>query len=954
MLRLERGWALRSWRSLLLGLTLSMLAGPGIAVGAELECVPGSGSWSDDGSQLSGALCKNAAGCLQLVRFNFTTSEAQIAHFPEHQLGCELEWLGADGGIGFVQDGERLLGVDLETFSVVSNIEFPQATQLQAPPEEGLLLRSGARLVFWRGAAKGVTIAREITVGELVDIEWQADRLVILEQGKLRWWLRTEDGGYGPEQVNTFSEKLQPRGYALDRDGLIIAPLGGRQVRWVRFEPDSSTRIGLNASEVTRAVGASPGEAVVITSDGHVTKTLARWGALLRDRYVVRYWPLSTEDTGTADDPRPLAMAAGKLLALDGGVEAKRAAIINTSELTWRRRLLIEYSSPGRFLWMDQQHLVTFHPKGDRALIAWRLSGGKRDFVIRRSALEEVGLSSLSRARHLADHRYLIEGGARYALVDLETGAVQGMDLSQSCTSSQIIDAGADPLIIACVDNDRVEHWELLSLGAPTKTLTAAGELRDALDSTVRWFGQCIPNQPCVSPAATLTRPAGDDAAWADLKLADVASRSTLLSALVLGLTLLVVILVTAWRTDFGRRGQLGELQAARYGGSVVDKKGRRFLTDRDCDGYVHRTITQLPWRLGLSLVGGTLLASAISYNELLLEPVGQAALFWSSLFLPVASLIWLVLSWGVWNRRHLLRFGVAIEGQWFDSGKPQQSLCYTLNDGRTYRLKRGQWSSPDLVPVVLFDPKRPGFASQYTGNGNFNVEARRDAGELEGTAITRDFVQHSLLVVVFIGLALGAFFSFQGAFPEPITAWQLKSLEAQHGEDGMLLPCLELCASVATDNAQLCEEQCHNRQLHNILSAAGVELAADPALMPAEFRAQQLSTLKALQERAQDASLSCDALAAELEDFELWTPELQEAFLDIYAEEERQTQALIEVEAELAAIGNEWLSPLCDKNESCPTERASCPATPQCSGPTQQLRPKLCSLGMALVGQIP
>src|SRR5690606_27272444 len=337
-------------------------------------------------------------------------------------------------------------------------------------------------------------------------------------------------------------------------------------------------------------------------------------------------------------------------------------------------------------------------------------------------------------------------------------------------------------------------------------------------------------------------RSLGSNEQWSNVGIVATMERDTVLAWVAIAAAVFLLLLITTLRTDLGRRGRVHEQprddtedMASR---ALVDPKGRRYITDRDTEDFVHKTWTQLPWRLGLSIAAGAIFAGVIGFSHLVLEPFDTSLPFWLALALPIGIVTWILVSWGVWTRLHLLRYGHAVEGQWFDSGTSNQSLCYTLGDGRTYRMKKGQWTRADHLPVVLFDPSRPRLASQYTGNGQFPVAPRKDAGRLSGTSVTRDILRLLLGVILVAATGWLGYTAFVSAFPEPISSWQMSRIEAAGSDDVMLGPCLEFCSE---NGDAACVSQCHRRQMGYVLGKAGIELEGDPKLLPSQFRHQQL-----------------------------------------------------------------------------------------------------------------
>lgn len=387
------------------------------------------------------------------------------------------------------------------------------------------------------------------------------------------------------------------------------------------------------------------------------------------------------------------------------------------------------------------------------------------------------------------------------------------------------------------------------------------------------------------------------------------------------------------------------------------DKHGRRLVTEFDESEYLHRVWTPLPWRLAISIGAALAVAIPVGFAHLVTQDLSISLFFWAALALPVGVITWILISWGLWNRLHLLRFGHAVEGKWRESGTIQQSLSYTLPNGVTYRLRRGQWRRADLVPVVLYDPKRPRFAAQYTAHRSLNIVPSGDPTTDIRGATTTDMPWFPIVIAVLALPIVGGFFAFQQAFPQPLPEWTLQRVEsnAEDDEIPMLAPCLGLCQSFSSESKRTeCQQQCHHRQLRYVFKDAGKTLPGDPLVMPGQLRDEEVERLESLvsELRNADPSQSCDALAQRVNDEQRWSQSLQNAFQKVYGATASNLESdplLVEVNQRLETLSTEFFSPLCQPPPTCLDDLEKCVMPPSCAGPMEPLYQNICGLEAAV-----
>ena len=381
----------------------------------------------------------------------------------------------------------------------------------------------------------------------------------------------------------------------------------------------------------------------------------------------------------------------------------------------------------------------------------------------------------------------------------------------------------------------------------------------------------------------------------------------------------------------------------------MLDELGRRYITRQDRDVFIRRfRWTRWPFRLVYTLLVASGVALTIGYTYLKTEPLMIKGVLTLSLVLPVAALSWVFFSWGTWNRLRLLRFGNAVQGVWRDNN----TLLYTLLDGRTYRLRRKPWNQVDLMPLVLCDPRRPSLAVQFTGHRNLGDVPVSSPGPKDRPARSFDLLRLLVVIALFAGLQVGAVFLFEKLFPEPLPAETLDRLESDADGGAMLSPCLNLCATVRDKEA--CRVQCQRRQLKLALERGGITLERDPDMTPGLLRAQQADRIDALFQSLRDAPAggSCDVLAEKIKETPRWDDKLQDIFNTAYGDRElmKADPAFIKADQRLDALQSELFAPLCSPSKACLEDPAKgCPAPPACEGDPEGFKQALCGLAPAV-----
>jgi hypothetical protein len=393
----------------------------------------------------------------------------------------------------------------------------------------------------------------------------------------------------------------------------------------------------------------------------------------------------------------------------------------------------------------------------------------------------------------------------------------------------------------------------------------------------------------------------------------------------------------------------------------LLDPQGRRYITDDDWSGFVRPSRWQSwPVRMLLALSGGAAAALPLMMVHLGVEAPLTIAVVSLSLGLPVTVLLWVGLSWGIWNRIHLLRFGRAVRGTWNGS----DTLHFSLLDGRTFRLNRKLWERQDLLPVVLSDPRRPRFAVHFTGHRSVGTpQSSSPVGKVR-RAWSGDTSRLLPLVVLFAGLFVLAYQTFWTVFPEPLPAAQLDAIVEEAAGKPMLMPCLATCQALPDPTKHAaCATQCRQRQAR-LTFAPLVSLTADVTTDPGLLVKTQLDAFEEVLQPLIAAATAtpetptadlptCDSLAAPLQALPRWTPALQGAIAAVYGASPallKDSPALAAANARLDALQQTFLNPLCSPSPACLSNPdQSCPPPPACVGPTDTLRQALCTLAPAV-----
>lgn len=1147
-----------------------------------LLCVPGTGVWRTskdvDGkptTELAAALCatdKEGLKCPDLVTLRFRDGQpahAILAQTPPTLRRCELEWQGSLDGLALYHDGEALLGVDPDRLRFVSVNPLPFKTTkderfTMTDRPGGLVLFSNAeRIVMLKTVAGGKALPKaEVLLdldikGLLVPPLWQHGRLLLLRPEKLQWWTLDAAGHpTGQPKDMAISPPLGPNDFGLDRFGMMTAYKRAGASVAVAWYPFDGERIamGLNSTEIIRRVGVegTPDTTALLTTDGPQADLMSPWGVPTKrpaDRFTHRYWrPVDESFSGDGGRPGPMMMGAGPWIAVDGSppppVSRSRVLIVNTSTDSWERTAEFDLDTPGRFVAMTTDYLVTFHPQGDKALMVWRLAAKGLIRSVTRAdydAAKLVGLPKFEQIGGSGDLYRLTDDQGHIAIFDASKATITTVlpaPADGTYTRSSPMLGGrtlfeevqGDPAKASAGDKTAsVVRWHHVTERGERKSFGPEAFTSEAFNATTRWFGYCPP-QPadaattsCALTFPTYERAPGDDAhLLALIKTTSPPDRPLETSLALIGGSVLVLLMVMAWRLDLGKRahqesssnanpppelvvvdaeidGSLrkavmptpedphaiplakergvlvinreglrlrlpnqpeihlpidadldlaltrqidfanhsaggvltltffsnkdnkrhelafdvqlppdvrpfehiayrnsmhaprttweavepllellkrhpnmqqilyrkltrqarpGEAPTREPSGLIevthlVDPKGRRYVTDDDWTTFI-RPAAWHNWliRLVLACGAGAGVGLTLMMVHIGTEDSKTTAVMTLSLAVPVAAALWVILSWGIWNRLHLLRFGRAVQGQWLD----EKTLQYSLLDGRTFRLGRSLWENQDLLPVVLSDPRRPRFAVRFNGH--------RSLGEPQSSAPVGDMKRAWSLnamrlfpvVAAFGGLFYLGFRTFQAVFPEPLPAARLEFIAAEAAQNNtpMLPPCVQVCQEFKDPARRAtCETQCTYRQTRIALSPLAPldqEVSTDPGeFVETQFKAFD-EGLRAL--NPPQPAPPCDAIAPLIQAIPRWTPRFQETLGKTYG-----APRMMSTSPTFAAFNNRitdlaesTVRPLCSPSAACLSNPDKhCAAPPPCTGSVDKLRDALCTLAPAL-----
>ena len=923
-----------------------------------LECQT-DGQWTI-GPVISGAVCR-AASSSDLYRIDFAR---QTGAFAPHVAGAgELRFLQGTDGVLFYADDRSIYALDSEHYRVIWHQSWDNIRILPKDPFDAQHLaflsgpESDLRFHVIRTDAGQILEDVSTPVEETpVRVEWFENRLVVFLSGQMLIWERPqaqgEDAVWAYPDVVFFDTAVDASTISVDASGVMVFDTAGRRLSYYRFELGSWTRAAINATATIRGIGASDKHAMGVTSDASTVRIVARMGAFLQNRFEAKYWKLS-------QDPRHILVTGQEdLVALDGGTD-NRALIIDTTEMTWKRVALINYPAPGAIAELSLDALTTLHDDGESALIVWNARTGEKVVELARNRVEALGMGPIERVETIRENprfKILYGQNGQFALFDQTTqglsAAVAGK-WSPWSTRPENLRLVGDRIVLSA--EGQPSTWQVYGGQAgeagqiPMQTLSPAGyrpeQFEELQSPREKWYGYCIAEDDCFVPGMAeveLKRAVPDVEV-----LPAVSHKPTWVSWGIALLSLFAMIGVMLWRRGVGRKSLLeSELASCDQMTScdIYDSQHRRFIEDRDVKYFLSPTFFSTPaFRLTLSFLlalgVGIFLSLAYFYDDSLVTFLSWVVV----LGLPVMAATWIALSWTYWDRYFLLRFGCFTEGKWQHCAQKNQSIAYSPTSGQSFELTRNQWRRVDLVPLVVFDPANPRFAIQYTGVCSHTIlPATGKIADKPTPARPCDLRSLAGVIALLVVMICSTQWLFRHAYPDPMSAWTLNTIATQHEGGAFTLACLERCGENKT-----CHEQCHRRQLANILNDAGVEVENRLATTPAQFLQAHRDNVSQARAILQSPDMSCRAKTAELLQIPLWPEPLRHAFQTVYADQATFDAAHLSDIRRGLDEDRRWFEQLC--NTTCASHSEQCPEPPQCQGNSVELRSVVCAFQNAL-----
>ena len=962
--------------SVVIAFCLVLLGGTALADDG-LVCLSGSGVWRTvgDAPVIDGVLCSTGAGN-DLYRIHFADKSVHFAPAIPGISG-ELRYLYSASKVLFYADDFSVYALEREHLKVIWHQPWAGAIMMPQDPFDPMHIaiwsktQDGSALHLVRIGAK---IEEEMTA-ELgpempQQIVWQSKRLAVIESKRMLYWPRPgiplpptshrdtpetpADWNHPPRVVNVLDPEgdavLRQGDYRLDESGLMIYRRAHKRISFFRFYEGTWTMNRLNSSATVQAIGGCDELAVGVVKDYNTVKLITKFGLYLQKRFELKFWPL----------PNPLEknviLVQPGIVALDGGNE-NRILALDTNAPTWNRTTQIALDNPGSMVELRGHVLMTAHAEGNDALVRWNVRNGNRLGSLSAQKLRDIDFGHILKAFTVYDfdrYKLIVNEHDQFVIYDVKSGEVTGLYPFESTPWSELPRA-IQPFpggFAVHVPNSAV--WDIFSEkdgrlpsldASQLQNVQQFGELQTAQE---KWYGYCLDAENCFIPTAN--PPEQERQAPAVSVLEDAGSHAPTAIPWALALfSLLAIFGVMLWRHGFGRKSLLVKNESSEEDSlattDIFDSHNRRYISDRDNRYFLATHFVSTPlFRVCLSLVLGAGVGVLVALPYLYDDVVSTFLSWVVVLGLPVAAVTWIATSWTYWNRYYLLRFGILTEGKWLKCAQTNPTIVYEPEPGKTFELSRSQWRRVDFVPMVFFDPARPEFAMQYTGGCSHTVQ---QPGKLDATpkpACAFDIARLAAVALVLAGVIAATQYLYREAFPNPLSAWMLESIQPAQGET-FTTACLAKCAE--SDDA--CHEQCHHRQLRIVLENAGMSLENEPAITAAQF-------LDDLRKRVSDAratllgdNLSCDDRLQAIRDVHAWPEEVSAAFWATYSHTPTFDVNELEPIYQGLAADLATLRALCDEYGTCAQNATECPAPPTCPGRISELKPAVCALQNAI-----
>ena len=930
-----------------------------------IQCQPGSGLWNDNSSGivLEGAVCSTNAASTDFYRFDFGATKGQFA--PAIPGSIEpMRYLFDNRNLLFYADIENVYALEKSHFRVVWHQPWPNAEVVASDPENhthhAILAQdeNGIRMHIVQCPADGMVVEEsslELSSVPL-DVVWQKDRLVVIETDQMHVWGHADPGSDGPEWVMQAAVSFEPvteEAYSLDDSGLMVWNRHNGRLTYYQFDPNSWTRASINATATLKGLGKGTVYATGVTIDANIVRMVARLGVFLKNRFETKYWKLP--EPGQA----PVAMGQDDIVALDGGSD-NRALLIDTTEITWKRLAQVDYPSAGKLADLRHDTLITIHPDGREALVAWHARTGSKIAALMQ---DQLGSHSILKAG-------IIPSLPQFVLVTLSDDQYVIFDL----TNSQIAEVPADwisapwrdlPLAVSRISHALVlqdapaeaqsTSWTILADHAHPKTVTNVtvkgldpAQFEELQTPQEKWYGYCLSQDDCFVPSSE----ASDhlrELPNISLKPDDISHAPTWLAWMLAGIAFLSIFAVMLWRHGFGRKSLLKSPSDDNDDiapTDIFDSENRRFISDRDNRYFLAPGIFATPiFRICISIVIGLAVALIVAV-PFFFDDAFTTFLSWIVvLSLPVIAVVWIAISWTYWNRYYLLRFGCIAEGKWLNCARSNQSIAYAPDKRVSYEMSRRQWERPDIVPIILFDPARPNFAIQYTGGSNHAVIPSDDVRDNPKPACTYDLLRLIVVLGLLAVTLCGTQMLYRTAFPNPLSAWKLRNIAyTLENSQTYTMACLDVCSS----SDETCHEQCHHHQLSLVLDRMNTTSDEDPDMSPAQFLDTQRQKVAAARQilDSQDACVDKEKRIAALS---LWPDELTQSFWQVYSDRPTFDAAKLSPIFEGLKTDTQYLRDLCDRDLLCAHDAQNCHTPPVCPGSIAALKIRVCSFQNAI-----
>ncbi len=972
-----------SSRKLALGLSAMCLlcASTGWAQSAEgnFTCQPGSGVWHNEAGHtvLSGAICTRDEE-EGIYRLDFESENGKHAFAPSFASAPgTLRTLDEIGDVIFYADDDNVYAVSRQTFKVTWTQHWSGAERLPKSPDIRLTAflvdgtdENGADQTYLKVlSVENNRVVEKMSApidrAEVYAFVWQADRLVSIGKTQLTWWPRQGVAFEPPVFVKYHKPLVDQANSHLDEGGLLVVDRDSNKIEYYRFDTRSRTTAHLNATAAVRGIGGSDARAMGVTSDLNIVRIVARMGSVLQNRYEAKYWRVR-EDA-------PMILADGNTLVLDGGDDNKAQAI-DTTAMTWKRMALMDYHSPGRLALLKNNVLTTIHENGDVALVRWNAANGERVATLPFSAFDAIGgRGQWPRIERVAT----IPGVENYQILELNRPTsvnpelafvildVAKMKLVPDATlfhAQKVVDGLPSSLtpsengFVLANEQTRAEWFvfddKKQSIQNPKLAQMPTSPAAEKLSTQEKWYGYCDAENNCVVPATTfneenfVSNTARQNAWTPELKSAPD-HHAPVLAWFISIFAFIAMIGVTLWRNGLFAKSQLRPSSSTDTAFTstimeILDERNRRFITERDRTSFLAPSFVSQTWfRVLLSIVVGTLVGIGTTYR-FVNDDSSSVFLAWCIISaLPAMAVIWVILSWNFWNRAYLMRFGKFVEGEWLNCAKPNQSIAYTAEDGKTYELSRHQWKRVDFVPIVIYDPARPNFAVQYTGESSYTLANKLDLAQNKLAACTYDFLRLLVVTVVLGACVLASQKLFSVTYPDPLSVWELASIRGE--ENTFITECLDECTKSG------CFKQCQNRQMRLVYEEAGYKIAADPDITPNVALQKAHDAMTKAREIIATPGESCHQKAQKIQEVALMPENLSQSFWTIYGQKAAFDISKIEKEYQAIADDVDYFSLLCDAEGACSKNSAACPEPPSCSGSASLLKSNLCAFSREL-----